>query len=206
MADSSRPSGARSSSHDEIRGLEAAGWLRGRPGTYRELLPARTPELSWLRPRILWRSRNDRLARWLRDPTNAERRRWMRAQRDAGVAPDLIVRDHAGRDAVSFLVLGDTGEGDASQFVVVPPLLRAGEGTDFMVICSDVIYPTGDANEYVAKFYFPYKDYPGPIYAVPGNHDWYDDLTSFMTHFCGAPPLPRDEDAVGRPLAKEWLE
>ena len=34
------------------------------------------------------------------------------------------------------------------------------------------------------------SDYRQPIYALPGNHDWYDGLNGFMFHFCGAQPLP----------------
>jgi hypothetical protein len=51
------------------------------------------------------------------------------------------------------------------------------------------IYPTGDINDYVDGFYRPYEEFRGPIYAVPGNHDWYDGLEGFMFHFCGAEPL-----------------
>ena len=193
------------SSHDERHGLEFAGWLRGEPGSFRELLPANHPPTSWFRPSVLWASRNDRLAHWLRDPTDDERRRWVAAQRQAGVPEDLVVRDHAHLDRVSFMVLGDPGEGDASQFAVVPALRAAGAEASFMVICSDVIYPAGDVNEYMSKFYFPYKDFAAPIYAVPGNHDWYDDLTSFMVHFCGARPLPPPPRNPARWLSVEWL-
>jgi hypothetical protein len=158
-----------------------------------------------LRPGVLWTTRNDTLAKLLGDPTDDERRRWVRAQMEAGASSDLVLRDYAARSEISFLVLSDTGEGDASQMVVVPPLLSAGDGTAFMVICSDVIYPSGDVNEYLGKFYFPYKDYPAPIYALPGNHDWYDDLTSFMFHFCGARPLPR-RPAVGGAGVSRWIQ
>ena len=197
--------GRRGSSHDDVRGVEQAGWLRGVPGTFKQLLPPHHPPVSWFRPRVLWASRNDRLAHWLRDPTDSERRRWVRAQREAGAPEDLVLRDHTDLQEVAFLVLGDTGEGDASQFVVVPPLLRVAQGIDFTVISSDVIYPAGDVNEYLDKFYFPYKDLPGPIYGLPGNHDWYDDLTSFMVHFCGARPLPPPPLERARPLSGEWL-
>ena len=195
---------ARGSSHDEARGLEYAGWQRGELGSYRSLLPARHPATSWFRPRVLWATRNDRLAHWLRDPTDSERRRWVAAQREAGAPADLVLRDHAGLRELSFVMLGDTGEGDASQFVVVPPLMRVGADADFMVICSDVIYPAGDVDEYVPKFYFPYRDFPGPIYALPGNHDWYDDLMSFMVHFCGAPALPPEPARPVPTFSREW--
>ena len=38
--------------------------------------------------------------------------------------------------------------------------------------------PAGDVNEYEDKFFWPYRSLPGPIYAIPGNHDWYDGLTA----------------------------
>jgi hypothetical protein len=60
-----------------------------------------------------------------------------------------------------------------------------------MVICSDVIYPAGEVEEYADKFFHPYRTYPAPIYALPGNHDWYDDLRGFMFHFCGRETQPR---------------
>ncbi|WP_344893009.1 metallophosphoesterase [Nonomuraea antimicrobica] len=86
-------------------------------------------------------------------------------------------------------MLGDTGEGDASQYAVVPGLLKLGEHTSFAIIASDVIYPTGSGNDYGDKFFRPYQDYDAPIYAIPGNHDWYDGLGGFMRVFCDAPPL-----------------
>ncbi len=165
---------------------------------------------SWMNPVPLWQSRNQNLVRLFGDPTNEERRLWMKLQREAGWLPeDLIVRvpprREAGRQKVSFILVGDTGEGDASQRAVVKPLLAGGRDTDFMVVCSDVIYPAGDAGDYDAKFYEPYDDYPGPIYALPGNHDWYDGLVGFMHHLCGADvsALPAAE---GRPSSfKERL-
>ena len=142
---------------------------------------------SWVNPVPVWRSRNQNLAPLLGDPTNDERRLWMKLQRQTGkLTEDLIVTEHADREEVSFIVVGDTGEGDASQRAVVKPLLARGRDTDFMVICSDVIYPSGDAEDYDAKFYGPYDDYRNPIYALPGNHDWNDGLVGFMHHLCGA--------------------
>ncbi len=152
-------------------------------------MPPKAGNLSWLNPAVLFRSRNDVLARWFGDPTDDERRRWVGRQLAEGVSPDFVIeRDDP--EAFSFMLLGDTGEGDAPQYAVVPGFLKMSEGTRFAVISSDVIYPTGSVNEYGTKFFRPYKDYDAPIYAVPGNHDWYDGLGGFMRIFCGAPELP----------------
>ena len=74
------------------------------------------------------------------------------------------------------MILGDPGEGDDSQYHVLRPLYATAGGTAFTYIVSDVIYPAGDVNEYEDKFFWPYRNLPGPIYAIPGNHDWYDGL------------------------------
>lgn len=185
--------------------LAGAGWNCSK-GAYRELLPPGSPRFSWLRPSVLWASRNDKVARRLGDPTAELRRRWIEQQRarlPSGLLPDFVI-DRTDLDSFSFLLVGDPGEGDDSQYATVPPLLAQSEGTDFMVICSDVIYPAGESREYEQKHYRPYKDYPRPIYALPGNHDWYDGLTGFMLSFCGADAPPRGFVPLeGNPVWKE---
>ncbi|MEV0968035.1 metallophosphoesterase family protein [Microtetraspora glauca] len=183
-ADARPARGARQSSRVSEAG---AGWNCQEVGTFQRLRPNRAT-FTWLRPGTLWRSRNEILAQLFGDPSAEVRRRWVEAQRERGVDPDFRIFREVGED-FTFLVLGDTGEGDASQYAVVPGLLKAGEGTSFAVIASDVIYPTGSGNEYRDKFYRPYQDYRAPIYAVPGNHDWYDGLGGFMRVFCEAQPL-----------------
>ena len=171
--------------------LAGAGWrcreVSASPCEDLGVSASRHLPFSWLNPVPLWKSRNEILRGYFGDPTNAERRRWIKTQREAGkLPPDQIIEDHANLEKVSFLVVGDTGEGDDSQCAVVKPLLAQGQDTHFMVICSDVIYPAGDIEDYEAKFYEPYEDYEHPIYALPGNHDWYDGLNGFMYHLCGA--------------------
>jgi hypothetical protein len=90
-------------------------------------------------------------------------------------------------DAPSFLLLGETGEGDISQYIPMSVIESVAPDTDSMIICSDVIYPAGGIVEYAYKPSWPYRNYPRPVYALPGNHDWYDSLRGFMTYFCGRP-------------------
>lgn len=170
---------------------KAAGWEGGEPGGFLALMSPYQPRFSWLRPSVLWRSRNDVLIRRFGDPTDEERKRWVKQRLAEGAPADFRI-DRTDLAEPKLIVLGDPGEGDASQFAVVPGLLREGGDTDLMVICSDVIYPCGDADEYEDKFYWPYKDYPAPIYALPGNHDWYDGLAGFMLNFCGSRAERRD--------------
>lgn len=85
----------------------------------------------------------------------------------------------------AFLVIGDTGEGDASQHVLRDSLLSAAAQSDvrFVVLSSDVVYPTGAMRNYEANFWLPFKGVRVPIYAIPGNHDWYDALEGFAATF-----------------------
>jgi Calcineurin-like phosphoesterase len=53
----------------------------------------------------------------------------------------------------------------------------------FLIISSDVIYPAGAMEDYEAKFYLPLQGFAKPIYAILGNHDWYDALESFNANF-----------------------
>ncbi|MGW7303840.1 MULTISPECIES: metallophosphoesterase family protein [unclassified Streptomyces] len=181
---------------------EGAGWGTAERGTYRRLMPPDVKRISWLDPRMLWAARNGVLASWFGDPTGRTRARWTAQRTAAGAPADKVIR-RSDPDTFSFLVIGDTGEGGEPQYAVVPGLLKAGEGTSFAVLASDVIYPVGSADDYADKFFRPYRDYRAPIYAIPGNHDWYEDLGAFMRVFCDAPPL--EPEPRPRPLTRAWL-
>jgi hypothetical protein len=178
--------------------LAGAGWTCER-GSYEQLMDgSQGRPFSWLDPVPLWRSRNDRLARAFGDPTDERRRAWMK---QLGGGGDLTVT--LGKQSTSFLLAGDTGEGDASQYATVLPLASQAEDVDFLFICSDVIYPAGGIDEYENKFCRPYGSFDLPVYAVPGNHDWYDDCSGFMYWFCGQEHAP--PPAGGSFSPKRWL-
>lgn len=84
-----------------------------------------------------------------------------------------------------FIVIGDTGEGDPSQAVLRDQLIAAGKRADikFLVVSSDVIYPDGKMKDYERNFYLPFKGFEKPIYAIPGNHDWFDADEGFNANF-----------------------
>jgi hypothetical protein len=176
----------------------------GEIGVYRGL-PTGSSN-SWLRPSVLWRSRNDIVSR-IHDPIDELREAWLGLQGvPAGPGRDeaLRITGHERRERSAFMLLGDTGEGDGSQMAVVPGFGVMSSGSDFTMICSDVIYPAGESGDYQAKFYVPYEAVPGPIYALPGNHDWYDRLVGFMTHFCDATAAPPAGTGRG-PGLRGWL-
>ena len=88
----------------------------------------------------------------------------------------------------SFIVIGDTGEGDASQYSLVSRYLKLGLGNDvkFLVVSSDVVYPAGAMQDYEPNFYLPFQGFAKPVYAIPGNHDWFDALEGFNANLLDA--------------------
>jgi uncharacterized membrane protein HdeD (DUF308 family) len=132
-------------------------------------------------------------ARWAEHRTDTWREQMVHAVRDQyrgrdipggqlfQVAPEGLA---AGAD-FSFLVIGDPGEGDASQHVLRDQFIELGQRAEvrFLVVASDVIYPAGAMKDYEGKFYLPFKGFTKPIYAIPGNHDWYDALEGFTANF-----------------------
>ncbi|MGH9220699.1 MAG: metallophosphoesterase, partial [Vicinamibacterales bacterium] len=84
----------------------------------------------------------------------------------------------------SFVVIGDPGEGDQSQHALRDQVLAVGRKDEvkFVVIASDVVYPLGAMKDYEANFYLPLKGIGKPVFAVPGNHDWFNALDGFAAN------------------------
>ena len=105
-----------------------------------------------------------------------------------GVSKEALfeVRPEGAGDATdfSFLVIGDPGEGDPSQASLRDRYLDLGRRPDvkFLVVSSDVIYPGGAMRDYEFNFYLPFKGFAKPIYAIPGNHDWFSALDGFAAN------------------------
>jgi hypothetical protein len=91
---------------------------------------------------------------------------------------------NGGPTSYRFIVLADTGEGDKSQYGLLP-LIRYFK-PDFMLINGDVAYPAGNTDDFVAGFFEPYRDLNIPIWATPGNHEYYSDQkgSEFYYTFC----------------------
>ena len=129
---------------------------------------------------------------WAESRTDTWREAMVRAvtaRSGGGAAPGLFAVEPSGLTGdFSFIVIGDPGEGDASQQVLRDQLLSVANGPDvrFVVISSDVVYPTGAMKDYEAKFWMPFKGVTRPVYAIPGNHDWYDALEGFAATFLQA--------------------
>jgi uncharacterized membrane protein HdeD (DUF308 family) len=120
---------------------------------------------------------------------------WREAMIDAAVkrhgaadvtAPGIFDVAPPGIDSgdFSFLVIGDPGEGDASQHSLRDQVLLASRRDEvkFIAIASDVVYPLGEMRDYEPNFYLPLKGVEKPIYAIPGNHDWFNALEGFAAN------------------------
>lgn len=177
-----------------------------RTTTYLRADPTKWNSLSWIAARTLIDSVNDVLGRGTQGLVENLRAHWTKTDEPLTIPVPGVSR---------FLVIGDTGEQDPSQYVVAPALARAAaEGADrdqagFVLVLSDVIYPSGNVNDYVDGFYKPYRSnrVPGlgapsdvrekfalpenvPVYAIAGNHDWYDGLYGFAHQFLYAADDP----------------
>jgi hypothetical protein len=122
--------------------------------------------------------------------------------------PDAAHEQINAETELSFHLVGDTG-GHRSHFHLADRFLHpqdlvahymAADATNApKVACffhlGDVVYPHGERAEYASQFYEPYRFYPPPIVAIPGNHDatpkpgsGEDSLQGFIDHFCTRSP------------------
>jgi len=107
--------------------------------------------------------------------------------------------------------VGDTGsaKGPETQNLVSDKMVadfqeaNAADVPSFFYHLGDVVYYFGEAAYYYDQFYEPFRDYPAPIVAIPGNHDgvvWQGDpapsLAAFLRNFCTSAPAP-SPDAGG---------
>ena len=111
--------------------------------------------------------------------------REVRASEPGPASENLLIDAPVGNGDFSFIVIGDPGEGDASQHILRDQLLQVTrqEEVKFVLISSDVVYPTGAMKDYEANFWLPFHGIGKPVYAIPGNHDWYDALEGFAATF-----------------------
>ncbi|HVR40045.1 MAG TPA: metallophosphoesterase, partial [Thermoanaerobaculia bacterium] len=108
--------------------------------------------------------------------------------------------DYSDREDLWFDYIADVGDGFDSTYQMarqvaaeeldVPAKTKRGE---FLIFGGDQVYPTASREEYQDRFSGVYRaalpwtdDQKGSpvMFAVPGNHDWYDGLTSFTRLFC----------------------
>ena len=82
---------------------------------------------------------------------------------------------------IVFHAMGDTGSSDSRKYqteLTVSDLLtldaitaNSANRPAFAFHLGDIVYSFGEARFYYDQFYEPFRDYPAPILAVPGNHN-----------------------------------
>ena len=112
---------------------------------------------------------------------------------------------------VVFHSVGDTGsvEGPITQSLVADKMVtdfteaNSADIPSFLYHLGDIVYYFGEATYYYDQFYEPYRSYPAPIVAIPGNHDGVvyaadpaPTLAAFLANFC-APSFAPAPDAGG---------
>jgi len=105
---------------------------------------------------------------------------------------------------IVFHSVGDTGSvtGPQTQSLVADKMVadfdeaNAVDIPSFFYHLGDVVYYFGEATYYYDQFYEPYRDYPAPILAIPGNHDGVvyasdpaKSLDAFLANFCAPTPV-----------------
>ncbi len=100
---------------------------------------------------------------------------------------------------MDFHMVGDTGGSgnpEARQSIVNQVIAQHTPGS-FLYHLGDLVYHYGESAQYESQFFKPFESYPGPIFAIAGNHDSdvnpdskvpYDSLDAFTTVFCDSTP------------------
>jgi hypothetical protein len=104
---------------------------------------------------------------------------------------------------ITFQSVGDTGgiKSPEHQFLVADKMTEdfqhpmAASRPAFFFHLGDVVYYFGQDQYFYDQFYDPYRNYPAPIFAIPGNHDAVTypnesakSLEAFQKHFCDSTP------------------
>ena len=104
---------------------------------------------------------------------------------------------------IVFHSVGDTGsvKGPDTQSLVADKMVtdydeqNPADVPSFLFHLGDVVYYFGEGTYYYDQFYEPFRNYPAPIVAIPGNHDGVvypsdpaPTLDAFLRNFCTASP------------------
>jgi hypothetical protein len=104
---------------------------------------------------------------------------------------------------IVFHSAGDTGsvKGPDTQSLVADKMVtdfdeqNPADLPSFLFHLGDVVYYFGEGTYYYDQFYEPFRNYPAPIVAIPGNHDGVvypgdpaSTLDAFLRNFCTASP------------------
>jgi hypothetical protein len=119
-----------------------------------------------------------------------------------------IIKNIQSAGKIVFHAAGDTGASNEGKYAnegrVCDQLTSDCRTADdanrpaFLFQLGDVVYDFGEARYYYDQFYDPFRNYPAPIFAIPGNHDSFvvpntpasdTPLQIFERNFCATQPV-----------------
>jgi Calcineurin-like phosphoesterase len=123
-----------------------------------------------------------------------------------------VIQSIQAAKAINFHMIGDSGASKQSSF---PAMIKVSDAVTndfhtstaanrpaFLFHLGDIVYNFGESAYYYDQFYEPFRNYPAPIFAVPGNHDSFvvpntpkgsEPLTTFMNNFCASSTVVTQE-------------
>jgi hypothetical protein len=120
----------------------------------------------------------------------------------------LVMQKINAAKKIIFHALGDSGAADVRKYrdelrvsdQVSIDCAQSNEANRpaFLFHLGDVVYNFGEARYYFDQFYDAFRNYPAPIFAIPGNHDSFvvpgtaeadKPLTTFQRNFCSPHPV-----------------
>lgn len=125
-----------------------------------------------------------------------------------------VVKGIKGAKKIIFHAIGDSGASNKAKYKnelgVADQLTLDAHTSDewnrpaFLFHLGDVVYDFGESQYYYDQFYDPFRNYPAPIFAIPGNHDSFvvpgtaegeRPLDIFARNFCAPSPVITKEAA-----------
>jgi acid phosphatase type 7 len=158
-----------------------------------------------------------------KDPRGKSSNNWFDLPQPTGTSPfrmdlstiltaaEIAQIEQSGR--MVFHSVGDTGGVNTTTYqqqvatfmeLDIQPGIPGRPAPSFFYHLGDVVYYDGEIINYFWEFYEPYLHYPGPIVAIPGNHDGdidpndqfhqpSDSLKGFVRNFCAQAPIHLSE-------------
>lgn len=163
--------------------------------------PKMLPMVGWYDPKQLFRTAQEVVVSTLFG-RHADYR-IIEALAAAKTGVDDEYRSHGGDFWIDYVA--DAGDGWNSTYAVARAVaqenlvLQDGSGATHatsrgavLIFGGDAVYPVANRTAYKERLLAPYetalRNTPAPhhpsVYAIPGNHDWYDSLVAFMRLFC----------------------
>jgi Calcineurin-like phosphoesterase len=120
----------------------------------------------------------------------------------------LVIKAIEDAKKIIFHAFGDSGASNVRKYAkelrvsdqVTADCASSDQGNRpaFLFHLGDVVYDFGESQYYYDQFYDAFRNYPAPIFAIPGNHDSFvvpgtpsskEPLTTFQRNFCSPNPV-----------------